>query len=175
VTSLSSGEMAPSPLVAAPLLRRLGAVLYEALLILALVLVTGFVLLPITPGAGAHALYIPRPAARAISFAVIVLVVGGYCVHFWTAGRRTLPMKTWHVALLRRDGTALDRRTALVRYAAGWIGPALAIAAYVALRDAGHARQGFWLLAFNFLYALVDREQLFLHDRIAGTRIVRSG
>jgi len=35
---------------------------------------------------------------------------------------------------------------------------------------------GLWLvlLFINFLWALVDRDRQFLHDRIAGTRVVRS-
>ena len=164
-------EDASEPL-GAPLLRRFAAVWYEALLLTALILVTGFVLLPITPGAGAHAIAMARPVARAISFAAIVLGVGAYCVYFWSNGRRTLPMKTWRVKLVRRDGSALALSTAIARYAAAWIGPALAIAAYVALRDVGHARQGLWLLALNFAWAFVDRDRLFLHDRLAGTRIV---
>lgn len=165
----------PSPLLAtdsAPLLRRFACVLYEALLIAALILVTGFALLPITPGAGVHALPIARAPARAISFVMIVIVVGAYCVYFWSNGRRTLPMKTWRIAIVTRDGSPLPWPRALARYGASWIGPALAIAAYVALREAGHARQGFWLLATNFVWALVDRERLFLHDRLAGTRLV---
>jgi uncharacterized RDD family membrane protein YckC len=169
MTSPREGYGAPVP---APLLRRFGAVLYEALLLAALVLLTGFVLLPITSGASAQAIVIARPVPRAISFAVIVLVVGVYCVHFWSNGRRTLPMKTWRLELVRRDGSALPMSTAIGRYAAAWVGPLLALAAYVALRDLGHARQGLWLLAFNYAWAFVDRERLFLHDRLAGTRIV---
>ena len=165
-------EAPRAPIVSAPLLRRLGAVLYEALLLTALVLITGFLLLPITPGAGSHALPMARPVARVISFVAIVLVVGAYCVYFWSNGRRSLPMKTWRLALVRRDGATLAVTTAMVRYIAAWIGPALAIAAYVALRDMGHARQGFWMLGFNFAWALVDNERLFLHDRLAGTRLV---
>lgn len=156
----------------APLLRRFGSVLYEALLIAALILVTGFALLPITPGAGVHALPIARAPARAISFVVIVIVVGAYCVYFWSNGRRTLPMKTWRIAIVTRDGSPLSWQRALARYGASWIGPALAIAAYIALREAGHARQGFWLLVTNLVWAFVDPERLFLHDRLAGTRLV---
>ena len=32
-----------------------------------------------------------------------------------------------------------------------------------------------WLLVVNFLWAFVDPERQFLHDRIAGTRIVTDG
>ena len=158
--------------MSAPLLRRLGSLVYETLLLAALVLLTGFALLPLMPITGGHTLAIAPPVSRAVSFAAIVVVIGAYCVYFWSGGRRTLPMKTWRLALVRADGAPVTIRTAIVRYAAAWIGPALAIAAFVVLRDVGHARQGLWLLAINFAWAFVDRERLFLHDRIAQTRVV---
>jgi uncharacterized RDD family membrane protein YckC len=36
------------------------------------------------------------------------------------------------------------------------------------------ALPGTLLLGSGFLWALVDRENLFLHDRLAGTKIVRT-
>ena len=45
--------------------------------------------------------------------------------------------------------------------------------AYALLRPWGLGAQAIWLLAFNFLWTFVDREKLFLHDRIAGTRLVQ--
>jgi uncharacterized RDD family membrane protein YckC len=161
-----SVDPAFSPAPGARLGRRLAAVLYENLLLTALVLITGFALLPV------NALPVPRRLTHAISFAVLVLVLGAYCVHFWTNGRRTLAMKTWRLRLLRRDGAPLDRGAAIVRYAAGWIGPLLTIGAYSALSAGSHARQALWLLAFNFAWAFIDPQRLFLHDRIAGTRLV---
>lgn len=163
----ASSPPPPATLAGASLARRLGAVLYEILLLTAIVLITGFALLPL------NALPLPRPVTHALSFAAIVLVVGAYCVHFWTGGRRTLPMKTWRLRLLQRDGAPLDRRAALVRYVAAWIGPVVTIGAFGALSTQGHARQALWFLAFNFAWALVDRQRLFLHDRIAGTYLAQ--
>ena len=59
-----------------------------------------------------------------------------------------------------------------MRYLAAWIGPALAIAAFGVLSRHGWGAHAAWLVAFNFLWAFVDRDRLFLHDRAAGTRIV---
>ena len=81
-------------------------------------------------------------------------------------------MKTWRMSLERTDGQAVDTKTAVTRYAAAWIGPAASLAAYIALKPAGLEAHAVWLLAFNFLWAVVDPEHQFLHDRIAGTRIV---
>ena len=83
-------------------------------------------------------------------------------------------MKTWRMSLVRADARPIDARTAITRYLAAWLGPAAALAAYVALKPAGLGAHAAWLLALNFLWAFVDPERQFLHDRIAGTRIVLS-
>ena len=69
-------------------------------------------------------------------------------------------------------GALVAPRLALLRYLAAWIGPALAVAAYAALARYGWGAHAAWLVALNFLWALVDPDRQFLHDRIAGTRIV---
>ena len=160
----------------APLGRRLAALAYELLLYAALVLVVGFLTLPLLPPAapGPPGLRLPDLPARVVSFALVAGAGGAYYVGSWTGGRRTLPMKTWRLRLVRADGGEVDLRTALTRYLAAWIGPALALAAYVALRSSGLGAHATWLVGLNVLWAFVDPERRFLHDRLAGTRIVRA-
>jgi uncharacterized RDD family membrane protein YckC len=159
----------------ASLARRLGALLYEALLLAAMALIAGFALLPLAPPhAGTYrALSVPGVLARTAMFCILAAGAAWFYAWSWSEGRRTLPQKTWRLALVDARGRPPTRRAALVRYAAAWIGPAAAIAAYVALRPTGHARYAAALLALNYAWALVDRERRFLHDRIAGTRLVR--
>ncbi|MGH8852384.1 MAG: hypothetical protein ACREYD_15450, partial [Casimicrobiaceae bacterium] len=64
---------------------------------------------------------------------------------------------------------------AALRYLACWIGPAGAIGASLALRPHGHRGWAAALLALNYAWALVDPDRQFLHDRLAGTRMVRDG
>jgi uncharacterized RDD family membrane protein YckC len=157
-------------------MQRLGAALYEALLVTALVFMAGFLLLPlVSPGTAATAtqLTIPPVPARVALFCILFAVVALYFVWSWTGGRRTLPMKTWRMRITRADGRPPDARTALLRYLAAWIGPALGIVGYAFLRDRGAGALALIPLAINFLWAGVDRERQFLHDRIAGTRILR--
>ena len=90
----------------------------------------------------------------------------------WSGGRRTLPMKTWRINLVLRDGAAVDPKTALIRYAAAWIGPGLALLAYIALKSTGYGKHALWLLGLGYAWALIDPDRQFLHDRIAGTRII---
>lgn len=160
----------------AALLPRLGAALYELLLVTALVFITGFLMLPlISPGHSATAtqLTLPPLPARVALFCVLFSVVALYFTWSWTGGRRTLPLKTWRMRVAMPDGAPVVARTALLRYLAAWIGPVLALGTYAVLHDVGYGRLALVFLAFNFLWALVDRDRQFLHDRLAGTRIVR--
>ncbi len=167
---------APAPLLAGRA-RRFAALTYEALLLTAVVFIAGFVALPlITPGhAGAAAtLALPDLPQRVVLFCMIFGVLAWYSVASWSGGRRTLPMKTWRLQLAMADGAPVTRKAALLRFLAAWIGPVLAIIAYALLRTAGLGAQAVWLVAFNFLWSFVDPERQFLHDRIAGTRIVQA-
>jgi uncharacterized RDD family membrane protein YckC len=167
-------DAAPAFAARASVGRRAGALVYEALLLAALVLIAGFLLAPaVSPGAGpTHTLQLPSPAGRLASFCGVFVAAGVYCVWSWSNGRRTLPMKTWRLALRCADGTTVDRRTAARRYFACWIGPALALGVYLLLKPVGQGAHATWLIGLNFVWAVVDPERQFLHDRLAGTRIV---
>jgi uncharacterized RDD family membrane protein YckC len=158
----------------ASLARRLASLGYDTLLFAAIAVVVGFVTLPFAPRAtgSAAAPQIPDLVARRASFALIFAAGALYFGWSWSGGRRTLAMKTWKIGLERRDGSRVDGRTALLRYVAAWIGPALALAAYVALRPFDLGAHAAALLALNFAWAIVDPERQFLHDRMAGTRLV---
>jgi len=162
----------------AGLVPRLGAALYEALLVTALAFLTGFLLLPlVSPGTAATAtqLKVPPVPARVALFCILFSVIALYFVWSWTGGRRTLPMKTWRMRIARPDGGPPGVRTALLRYLAAWIGPVLGVVVYALLREHGAGALALVPLAVNFLWAVVDADRQFLHDRIAGTRILRDG
>ncbi|MEO6565077.1 MAG: RDD family protein [Casimicrobiaceae bacterium] len=174
--------MPPAPAFVVPALplagraRRLSALIYEGLLLTAIIFIAAFVALPlVTPGhAGTvDTLAIPGLPQRVALFCMLFTVLAWYSVASWAGGRRSLPMKTWRLRLLMADGRPVTRKAAMLRFLATWIGPALAVTAYALLRPWGLGAQAVWLLAFNFLWTYVDREQQFLHDRIAGTRLVQ--
>ena len=167
---------APASSPRAGLLARLGAALYEALLATALVFITGFLMLPlVSPGTAATAteLSVPPVPVRVILFCALFSVVALYFVWSWTGGRRTLPLKTWRMRIAQPDGSPPTPRVALLRYLAAWIGPALALIVFLILRESGHGKIALVLLALNFAWALIDPDRQFLHDRIAGTRILK--
>jgi uncharacterized RDD family membrane protein YckC len=157
----------------APLVRRYAALSYEGLLLAAIVLVVGFLTLPAMPaGVGDGRLALPPLPTRVLGACLTLGVAGLYFTWSWTGGRRTLPMKTWRLALVRADGRTVDARTAVVRYLAAWTGPAIALAAHAALQPLNAGAHTAWLVVVGYLWPLVDRDRQFLHDRIAGTRIV---
>jgi uncharacterized RDD family membrane protein YckC len=118
---------------------------YELLLLVALAFVAIMPFLAVlgdsTQGWRRHALQ-----------AWIVFVYGAYFVTFWTRGGQTLPMKTWRLRVVRRDGAGVGVARAIHRYVIAVLGTAAA--------------------GLGFLWALVDRDGQFLHDRLAGTAIV---
>jgi uncharacterized RDD family membrane protein YckC len=166
---------APGDQKSASIARRLGALLYEALLLTAMAFVAGFLFLPLVSGTGAspHTLTVPPPPVRSMMFGALVAGAAIYYGWCWSDGRRTLPQKTWRLRLVGRHGRPVTRRQALARYFAAWIGPTMALVAFAAWQESTHARSALAFLALNYVWAIVDPERQFLHDRIAQTRIVR--
>ena len=127
---------------AASLARRLAAAVYDALLVVAVMFIATFPFLAFL-GDATHGW------RRHLLQAWIVFVIGAYFVWFWTRGGQTLPMKTWHIRLTRADGSPVNVARAIHRYAIALLGTAA--------------------LGLGFLWALVDRDRQFLHDRLSGT------
>lgn len=129
------------------LLRRLAAILYDSLLVLALVLLGTLALVILNAGEAI-------PAHTGWFRLFLLAVVAGYFVFFWLRGAETLGMKSWRIMLVSRDGGAVTPRQALLR--------------------AGAALLSWLPLGAGFLWSLVDRDGLAWHDRLSGTKLVRS-
>ena len=82
--------------------------------------------------------------ARAELQVFILAVLAAYFLWCWLRGGQTLAMRAWRIRLV--DVT-----------------PAKAIARFLIAAA---------LLPLSILWALVDRDRQFLHDRLAGTRLV---
>jgi len=142
---VTAAPPARAPVAVLP--RRLLSLVYETLL-LAAVLLAGappFVVLthPLAPA-------ITRPVFQLY----LLLLCGVYFIWQWMHGGQTLPMKTWHLKLVTRDGASLTLRHSVSRFL--------------------FALAGLALVGIGFAWALVDHDRQFLHDRLAGTRIVMS-
>jgi uncharacterized RDD family membrane protein YckC len=130
----------------AGLRRRLASMAYESLLLLG-VLSVGFMLPHLALG---MAFNIAMPGWMLLSHVFIVL--GAYFVWYWHHGGQTLAMQTWKVQLSTPSGTEPSLARLTLRYALAW--PSLVY------------------LGAGLLWAIFDRDRQFLHDRLAGTRLV---
>jgi len=125
--------------------RRFASALYDLLMLAALVLVATFPFLAIVGDATAG-------WRRHVLQLWVLAVAGAYFTWFWTHGGQTLPMKTWRLRLVRADGAPVSAPRALHRYL-------LAVLGLLAV-------------GLGFVWALVDRDRQFLHDRLAGTALI---
>lgn len=128
--------------------RRLLSLIYELLLLTALVLLAGAVATAITQSAApAH--------ARSITQILVALSCISYFTWQWHHRGQTLPMKTWRMRLVTTDGKTVTIPRAVLR--------------------ACLAAAGYLCFGIAVLWAFIDRDGQFLHDRIAGTRLVTAG
>jgi len=137
-------EIAPPPVLAG-LRRRLASAFYELLLLTALILVATFPFVGLTGGK-------ITLGSRVALQIYLFLLCGAYFVWLWHRGGQTLPMKTWAIRLEAAEGGQPSYLRLWARYALAVLGTALA--------------------GISFWWALLDRERQFLHDRLAGTRLV---
>jgi uncharacterized RDD family membrane protein YckC len=103
----------------------------------------------------------------------LFIIFGIYFVYFWHKGQ-TLAMKTWHLRIVGLDGQAISQKRALARYALSWLWflPPLAAVAPFKL-SAGEI--GVIFFGWIAVYALLSRfhpQRQFLHDALAGTRLI---
>ena len=150
--------------------RRLAALLYEAVILFGVVFLAGYLFSTLTQqrnGLVHHNLLA----------AWIGLVVGAYFVWFWTHGGQTLPMKTWRLRVVGADGAPLSVGRAVVRYILAWLWflPPLALHPLLGLRvPQTLVLAGVWFVVWA-ASGRFDPARQFLHDRLAGTRIVAVG
>jgi uncharacterized RDD family membrane protein YckC len=95
----------------------------------------------------------------------MVAVYAAYFGWFWSHGRRTLPMKTLQLQLLRHDGAQVEPWRALLRFAlaGGWTVAVFALMKFAAISVV--------LLILPFLWSAIDREGRALYDIGAGTKL----
>jgi uncharacterized RDD family membrane protein YckC len=148
--------------------RRLIAMVYETFLLLAVDMLAVALYLLVTRNN--HA-----PAFQLGLKVYLFLVTGAYFIYAWTNSGHTLAMKTWRMHVVTAGHQPLPLRAAALRYllAWGWFLPALLVRSLAGLHGKGEtaAILAAGVLAWG-LTAFLDRDRQFLHDRLAGTRLV---
>jgi uncharacterized RDD family membrane protein YckC len=111
-------EQSRSGATAAGLLRRLGALFYDCLLLLAILFAGTFALLPLTGGEAI------TPASQGVTAYLayrgyLALLALGYFGFAWTRGGRTLGMMAWRLRFFARDSRAVPWDLAARRFGLG--------------------------------------------------------
>jgi len=119
--------------------------IYEALLLLAVIFIASFLFSASTHFSGTGPL-------RAAFQVYLSSIMAAYFTWFWSRGRRTLAMKTWGIRIVKEEGQAVLPQQAFLRYCLAWLS----------------------LTGIGIVWALFDRDHQFLHDRLMGTRLVIS-
>lgn len=140
----------------ASLWRRMAAMVYDGLLLIALNAIVGTILISVaTPPSAAqqHQVVVLSAEFRyLVLLPAMILVTGLFYTYFWTHSQQTLGMQTWHIKVERMDQATLRWRDAAIRYL--W------------------SLAAFFPVGIGYWWQLIDREQLALHDRLSGTRMV---
>ncbi len=132
--------------ITAPGLLKLAAsLLYELLTVVAIIFVSTGVFIIIAGDAG-HGI------KRLLLQIFLWLVVGAYFVRCWLRSGQTLAMQAWKLRLLNEHSQLLTRQQAIARYLLA----SLSIAFF----------------GLGFLWAIVDKDKRFLHDRFLRCKII---
>lgn len=128
----------------ATLLRRLAAGLYDAMLLIALLMTAGVVAVLVNNGEAID--------DGNLWFRLwLASVFAGFYLWFWTHGGQTLGMRAWRLRLIAEDGSAVNKAQALLRLP-------LAICA--------------WLSLAGILWSLLDARGRSAHDILSGTLVI---
>jgi uncharacterized RDD family membrane protein YckC len=131
--------------------RRFAALLYDGILLFALLMIYTSAVLAFTPGhiaissASGNWFYLYRAGELA--------VIGGYYILNWVRSGQTLGMRAWRLRAVSDTGKPLRARSAALRFACGVLAwpPA----------------------ALGVLWLYLDPEGLAIHDRLSKTRVVQ--
>lgn len=134
-----------SPLPRCDLGRRLAAILYDSLLLLAVLFIASALwLIP----SGGEATEGQDPLLTLF----LLLVAFAFFAWFWSHGGQTLGMRAWRVRLQNRRKGPLTLWQIMLRFL-------VAIASWL-------------VFGLGFLWSLIDREKLTWHDRYSMTELV---
>lgn len=125
--------------------RRLASMLYEGLVVFAILLIGFLIPQAVFSGFGLQ-------LSGNLLWLHVILLLMAYFVWFWLNGGQTLPMKTWKLRIAGTGGSKIRPLQAIFRYLLAW--PSIL------------------LFGIGIFWALFDKEKQFLHDRIAGTSII---
>lgn len=146
VPRAAANMAAPTAAESAGLLRRLAALFYDSLVVVALWLVATVPFVWIANGA-------PQGAFTRVAFQLYLLAIAfGFFGWFWVHGGQTLGMRAWRLKVVDDTGHTVTWARASRRF----------LAAILSLLCAG----------IGLLWVMHDRDRRAWHDRLSGTWVV---
>lgn len=134
-----------TPLPRCGLLRRLAAILYDVMLLAAILFLAA---LPAAPLLGES----PSAGAELLFRLYLLLIIFGFFAWFWAHGGQTLGMRAWRIKLQNRNPGAVTLWQLMLRFIVATFS---------------------WLaFGLGFLWSLIDKEKLTWHDRYSMTELV---
>lgn len=129
-------------------LRRMAAVCYDAVLLLAVLFFATALALPFNTG---------QAFSSGQYFYPLYLLIIGFIFYgwFWTHGGQTLGLRAWKIKVCREDGAVVGWRQAGLRF----IAAALSWACF----------------GLGFVWCLIDKNHLCWHDYLSKTRLCSAG
>lgn len=163
---------------------RLICLLYDGLLLIALLAVLNVILVGIfTSASSANTQAVELLAADiryGLQFPASVLIIFGFYGYCWTRSGQTLGMQTWRLELIRRDGHRPRWRDALKRFLGACLLPVICGMLAWVLQDGNGKAFGFSVLlgfAVNYIWGWLPLTGLShgrcLHDVLSDSEVVR--
>jgi uncharacterized RDD family membrane protein YckC len=133
----------------APLLRRLAALAYDGLILIALYIMVGMVLVAIIKTISGE---FPGGFPASVNLSLMFTICFLYYSHSWRKGGQTIGMKAWRLRITTLDGSHIRLSHCMLRTSMGF----------------------FSLVIFGvgFFWAWLDKQQRTWHDMASLTRIV---
>jgi uncharacterized RDD family membrane protein YckC len=131
----------------ATLRRQFAAIVYEGLTLLAIWLVCTFIFVLIIGE-------VDTSIKRLILQLLLWMITGVYFVFCWHKTGQTLAAQAWKIKLVKTDAELLSIKQSIIRYCLASI--------------------SFFGFGFGFLWAIVDKERLFLHDRLVKSVYIKA-
>ena len=129
----------------AGLLRRLAAMTYDSMLVIALFVIPTSIAMALRGGE-------PIPPGSILFQAMLIISAGVFFVAFWTAGGQTLGMRAWRIRVVNQDGHKITFRQSMLRF----------IMAIPSIS----------LFGLGIFWMLLDPQKRTWPDRIAGTHVI---
>lgn len=157
---------------ATPRARRFASMMYEGVLLFAVVFLADYLFDTLTQSK--HALML-----RHARMAWLFIAIGLYFIACWVRSGQTLPMKAWNIRLVRLDGAKPRLGQLLIRYVLMWVLPliwAFVVKGLTLLTQWPSMNMFIVLAPFTvFLPTWFTANQQFVHDLLARTQLVDTG